>query len=149
MMYMQEGFYKQLRNVKKNGHHFRAQGIINEKEVPQASFLFTKLLAAQQLKIFTMGKRIKKRYDIDVTGANAIHSKTFELDKNVEKVHGILLASDRDDLMYYRGSNKVEINSDEIFPEGYETKLLMSGLNVSPNDRFYNLGGVPPGNFKV
>jgi hypothetical protein len=96
-----------------------------------------------------MGKRIKKRYDIDVTGANAIHSKTFELDKNVEKVHGILFASDRDDLMYYRGSNKVEINSDEIFPEGYETKLLMSGLNVSPNDRFYNLGGVPPGNFKV
>ena len=96
-----------------------------------------------------MGKRIKKRYDIDVTGANAIHSKTFELDKNVEKVHGILFASDRDDLMYYRGSNKVEINSDEIFPEGYETKLLMSGLNVSPNDRFYNLGGVVPGNFKV
>ena len=96
-----------------------------------------------------MGKRIKKRYDIDVTGANAIHSKTFELDKNVEKVHGILFASDRDDLMYYRGSNKVEINSDEIFPEGYETKLLMSGLNVSPNDRFYILGGVVPGNFKV
>ena len=22
-------------------------------------------------------------------------------------------------------------------------------VNVSPNDRFYNLGGVPPGNFKV
>jgi hypothetical protein len=96
-----------------------------------------------------MPKRVKKRYDIDVTAASAIHSKTFELDKTVEKVHGILFASDRDDLMYYRGSGKVEINSDEIFPEGYETKLLMSGLNVSPNERFYNLGGVPPGNFKV
>ena len=96
-----------------------------------------------------MSKRIKKRYDIEVTTANTLHSKTFELDKTVEKVHGILFASDRDDLMYYRGSNKVEINSDEIFPEGYESKLLMSGLNVSPNDRFYNLGGVLPGNFKV
>ena len=96
-----------------------------------------------------MSKRIKKRYDIEVTTANTLHSKTFELDKTVEKVHGILFASDRDDLMYYRGSNKVEINSDEIFPEGYESKLLMSGLNVSPNERFYNLGGVPPGNFKV
>jgi hypothetical protein len=96
-----------------------------------------------------MSKRVKKRYDIDVAAASAIHSKTFELDKTVEKVHGILFASDRDDLMYYRGSGKVEINSDEIFPEGYETKLLMSGLNVSPNERFYNLGGVPPGNFKV
>ena len=96
-----------------------------------------------------MSKRIKKRYDIEVTTANTLHSKTFELDKTVEKVHGILFASDRDDLMYYRGSNNVEINSDEIFPEGYESKLLMSGLNVSPNDRFYNLGGAPPGNFKV
>ena len=96
-----------------------------------------------------MSKRIKKRYDIEVTTANTLHSKTFELDKTVEKVHGILFASDRDDLMYYRGSNKVEINSDEIFPEGYESKLLMSGLNVSPNERFYNLGGAPPGNFKV
>jgi hypothetical protein len=96
-----------------------------------------------------MSKRVKKRYDIDVTAANAIHSKTFELDKTVEKVHGLLFSSDRDDLMYYRGSGKVEINSDEIFPEGYETKLLMSGLNVSPNERYYNLGGVHPGNFKV
>jgi hypothetical protein len=96
-----------------------------------------------------MSKRVKKRYDIDVTAANAIHSKTFELDKTVEKVHGLLFSSDRDDLMYYRGSGKVEINSDEIFPEGYETKLLMSGLNVSPNERYYNLGGVLPGNFKV
>lgn len=96
-----------------------------------------------------MPKRIKKRYDIDVTSANIIHTKTFELDKNVSKVHGILFTSDRDDLMYYRGSAKVELNSDEIFPEGYETKLLMSGLNVSPNDRYYNTGGVPPGNFKL
>ena len=25
----------------------------------------------------------------------------------------------------------------------------MSGLNVSPNERYYNLGGVTPGNFKL
>jgi hypothetical protein len=96
-----------------------------------------------------MPKRIKKRYDIEVATANAIHSKTFELDKTVTAIHGMLFTSDRDDLMYYRGSAKVEINSDEIFPEGYESKLLMSGLNVSPNDRYYSLGGVPPGNFKI
>jgi len=96
-----------------------------------------------------MGKRVKKRFDIDVVNANELHSKTFELDKNVEKVHGILFASDRDDLMYYRGAAKVELNNDEIFPEGYESKLLMSGLNVSPNDRYYNTGGLMPGNFKL
>jgi len=96
-----------------------------------------------------MAKRIKKRYDIDITNAGTVHSKTFELDKTVTAIHGMLFASDRDDLMYYRGSAKIEINSDEIFPEGYETKLLMSGLNVSPNDRYYNMGGILPGNFKV
>ena len=96
-----------------------------------------------------MSKRVKKRFDLQVGAASSIITQTFELDKTVEKVHGILFASDRDDLMYYRGSAKVEMNSDEIFPEGYETKLLMSGLNVSPNDRFYNLGGILPGNFKV
>lgn len=94
-------------------------------------------------------KRIKKRFDIDVTQQNVIHSKTFELDKNIIKVHGLVFAGDRDDLLYYRGSNKIEINRQEIFPEGYETKLLMAGLNVSPNDRYYNLGGIEPGNGKV
>ncbi len=96
-----------------------------------------------------MPKRIKKRFDIEITEDNTVHSKTFELDKNITLVHGILFTSDRDDLLYYRGSNKIEINRQEIFPEGYETKLLMTGLNVSPNDRFYNLGGIPPGNGKL
>ncbi|MGC4036077.1 MAG: hypothetical protein QM764_08950 [Chitinophagaceae bacterium] len=96
-----------------------------------------------------MPKRIKKRFDIDVTESNAVFSKTFELDKNITAVHGILFTGSRDDLLYYRGSNKVELNRQEIFPEGYESKLLMTGLNVSPNDRFYNLGGMVPGNGKL
>lgn len=96
-----------------------------------------------------MGKRIKKRFDINVTEENAVHSKTFDLDKNIIALHGILFTSDRDDLLYYRGTGKVEINREEIFPEGYETKLVMTGLNVSPNDRYYHLGGIPPGNGKL
>jgi hypothetical protein len=96
-----------------------------------------------------MSKRIKKRFDIEIPEANNAYSKTFDLDKNIISIHGILFTSDRDDLIYYRGSNKVEINRRELFPEGYETKLLMTGLNVSPNDRFYNLGGIPPGNGKL
>lgn len=96
-----------------------------------------------------MRKRVKKRFDIDVAASGAVVSQTFELDKNIVLVHGLLLSSSRDDLMYYRGSQKIEINRDEIFPEGYESKLLMSGINVSPNDRFYSLGGKEPGNFKV
>jgi hypothetical protein len=96
-----------------------------------------------------MLNRIKKRFDIDVTESNAVHSKTFELDKNIVAVHGLVFTSDRDDLLYYRGTGKVEINRQEIFPDGYEFKLLMTGLNVSPNDRYYHLGGIVPGNGKV
>ncbi len=94
-------------------------------------------------------KRIERWFTIEVTTANAVTSKTFEFDKNVIAVHGVLVTSDRDDLLYYRGLCKIEINSDEVFAEGYEVKLLMSGLNVSPNDRYRKLEGIPPGNFKV
>lgn len=96
-----------------------------------------------------MGKRVKKRFDINVTQANNTVSKDFELDKNITAIHGLLFTSDRDDLMYYRGSQKVEINREEIFPENYESKLLMSGLNVSPNERYYKINGMPPGNGKI
>jgi hypothetical protein len=96
-----------------------------------------------------MKKRVKKRFDIDITGAGASQSKTFELDKNITAVHGLLITSDRDDLLYYRGSQKIELNRQEIFPENYESKLLMSGINVSPNDRYYNLSGLAPGNAKL
>jgi hypothetical protein len=96
-----------------------------------------------------MGPRIKKRFDLQVTVANAVVSSTFDLDKTIVAIHGLLFTTDRDDLLYYRGSQRVEINRSEIFPEGYETRLLLSGVNVSPNDRYYNLGGLPPGNGKV
>jgi hypothetical protein len=96
-----------------------------------------------------MGKRVKKRFDIAIAAENVVTSQTFELDKSITAIHGILFTSDRDDLMYYRGSQKVEINQEEIFPEKYESKLLMTGLNVSPNERFYKINAMPPGNGKV
>ncbi len=84
-----------------------------------------------------MLKVIKKRYDIQVIDANKSVSKSFELDKNIKKINGVLVTSDKDDLLYYRGTQKIEINNQEFFPENYESKLLMSGINVSPNQRYY------------
>jgi len=86
-----------------------------------------------------MKQIIKKRFDITVKEARSIRKEQFELDKNVSKVIGILLTSDREDLLYHRGSQKIEINNEEIVPDKYESKLLLSGLNVSPNDRFYKI----------
>lgn len=96
-----------------------------------------------------MIKIVKKRFDLQVTEANEKVSQTFELDKNIVAVKGLLLTSDNDELLYYRGSQKIEINSEEIFPENYESRLLMSGINVPPSGRFYDLGSFPPGNGNV
>lgn len=96
-----------------------------------------------------MLKPVKKRFDIPVTEANKKVSKTFELDKNIKAVKGVLITSDKDDLLYFRGSQKIEINKEEYFPDNYESKLLMSGVNVSPKQRYYDLGNVNPGNGSV
>lgn len=96
-----------------------------------------------------MLKPVKKRFDLSVTEANKTVSKTFELDKNIKAVKGCLITSDKDDLLYFRGSQKIEINKEEYFPENYESKLLMSGVNVSPKQRYYDLGNVNPGNGSV
>ncbi|MBT1699478.1 hypothetical protein KK083_21450 [Fulvivirgaceae bacterium PWU4] len=77
-------------------------------------------------------------------------SKKFDLDKNVKVVHGILLSSDRPNLLFYRGSQRIEISGDEIFPEDYESKILMSGISVPPDNKFRKLGnGVVAGNGEV
>ncbi len=93
-----------------------------------------------------MLKIVKKRFDIQVLEANKSVSKPFELDKNIVKVNGVLVTSDKDDLLYYRGTQKIEINNEEFFPDNYESKLLMSGINVSPKQRYYDIGSVSPGN---
>jgi hypothetical protein len=89
---------------------------------------------------------IKKRFDISITERNKSVSKTFELDKTITAIKGVLLTADKDDLLYYRGTIKVEINKEEIFPSGYEAKLLMSGIAVAPNQRWYDTGRIAPGN---
>jgi hypothetical protein len=93
-----------------------------------------------------MSTIIKKRFDVFVTEPNKNFSKSFDLDKTIQNVKGILFTSDKDDLLYYRGSQKVEINKQEIFPENYESKLLMTGINVAPNQRYYDVGNVAVGN---
>jgi hypothetical protein len=86
-----------------------------------------------------MKQIIKKRYDLHVRDANAVVRENFELDKNVSKVNALLVTADKEEMLYNRGSQKIEINGQEIFPEKYESKLLMSGLNVSPNERYYTI----------
>ncbi|MBL4862836.1 MAG: hypothetical protein JKY09_07465 [Crocinitomicaceae bacterium] len=92
---------------------------------------------------------IKERFDIKVTEANGVFKGEFELDKNANYVTGIILTSDKDDLLFYRGSQKIQINDRELFPEDFESRLLMAGLNVAPDNRAITIGDIESGNGRV
>lgn len=96
-----------------------------------------------------MEERVIKRYDLEITEADKPAFDTFELDKNIAFVKGVLVTSSHDEHLYYRGSQKIEINKAEVFPEDYESKLLYSGVNVPPSLRYYDLGDVPAGNGQI
>ncbi len=93
-----------------------------------------------------MGKPVRKRYDLKIITQKGSHSQTFNLDKNIKFIKGIMMSADRDDLIFYRGCQRIEINGVEYFPENYESKHLMCGQNVSPHNRFYDMGAIPTGN---
>jgi hypothetical protein len=96
------------------------------------------------------GQVVDKVYSFLVDAAATPITKKFDLDKNVKLVHGILLSSDQPNMLFYRGSQRLEINGEELFPEDYESKLLMSGIAVPPNAKFRKLGnGVVSGNGEV
>jgi hypothetical protein len=93
---------------------------------------------------------VDKVYSFAVESQNAPVNKKFDLDKNVKLVRGIILSSDKPNLMFYRGSQRIEISGDEIFPEDFESKLLMSGIAVAPDQKYRSLGnGVIAGNGEV
>ncbi|WP_246848960.1 hypothetical protein [Aquimarina sp. U1-2] len=59
------------------------------------------------------------------------------------------MTTDQPDKLYYRGCQKIEIGGEELFPEGFESRILMSSLNVAPRERFFDLGEVLPGDLSV
>lgn len=93
---------------------------------------------------------LDKIFSFTVDVAATLVSKKFDLDKNVKLVRGILLSSDKPNLLFYRGSQRIEISGDEIFPEDFESKILMSGMGVAPDQKYRSLGnGVVAGNGEV
>ena len=89
---------------------------------------------------------VRKRFDINVIQEGSTLTDKFELDKTTKHITGIVITSDREDLLFYRGTQKIEINGKEHFPEGYETKLLMTSLNIPQDFRYYNMKNTEPGN---
>jgi hypothetical protein len=95
-------------------------------------------------------KIIKEWVDINVTDVDKTYKESFEVDKHVSKIIGIAFTCNNDTMAYYKGSQRISINEKEIYPEGYESKMLMQGFNVPVNERIINLGEeLDPGNRKV
>lgn len=92
---------------------------------------------------------IKERFDLTITGEGEVKKGEFQLDSNADVVYGIALTSNFEELLYYRGSQKIQVNDQELFPENFESKLLMSGLSVPPNQRVAKVGLIESGNGKV
>lgn len=93
-----------------------------------------------------MNKISYKRFDLKVTEPNKIFSKSFELDKTFVALKGIVISGDRRDLVYGRGSQRIEMNKEELFPEDYLSEMLMSGIEVPINQRYHELGSIDTGN---
>lgn len=89
---------------------------------------------------------VEKRFDIQIAQAGQTVSGKFELDKTVKVIKGIKVTSDREDLLFYRGTQKIEINGKERFEENYESKNLQSSLNVDLNNRYKDMRDTEPGN---
>lgn len=92
---------------------------------------------------------IKERFDLDITDQGEIHKATWELDHHADILYGLTVTSDNEESLFYRGSQKIQVNDSELFPEDFESKLLMAGLNVSPNMRVVRVGRVETGNNKI
>ncbi len=95
-------------------------------------------------------KIIKEWVDLKIATAGSKEKGSFEVDKHSARIIGIAISSNFDELLYHRGSQRISINEKEIYPEGYESKMLMQGLNIKVNDRIIELGEeVQIGNRKV
>ena len=88
-----------------------------------------------------MLKYWSKQFDVQVTEANKTVKKTFEVDKSVKIISAVSIFSNRDDLAYYRGSFRLEINKEEIYTE-HSTKKIMTSENVEANKKGYNIGRI-------
>lgn len=87
-----------------------------------------------------MAKFFSKDFDVEITTAGQSVKKTFELDKSMKTVTHYTVLSNREDLMYYRGSFGLEINKDEVVAEGYSVKKIFCWPSVAADLRLKTIG---------
>ncbi len=95
-------------------------------------------------------KETRITFSFRVSEANRLITvDNLELPKHTKMVKGLQLISDYPDKLYYRGSQRIEIGGEELFPDGFDSKILVSSVSVAPRERFFDLGDVLPGDLSV
>ncbi len=89
----------------------------------------------------------EKPFSFIVSSSGEVVTKQFSLDKNVVKVLALAISADYPQLLFYRGTQKIEINGEELYEEAHESKMLMRGLVEKKFTDFAE--GVFPGNGEV
>jgi hypothetical protein len=90
-----------------------------------------------------------QRFTVAAAENSTSANKEFDFDPLTEKIVGVQVTSSAPNLAYFRGSQKIEINGEEYYPEGFETRCLLSSSSVSPSERFIEMGDIEPGNKKL
>lgn len=101
-----------------------------------------------ETKTTTKETRISFPFNVERSNAT-VGVPPFELPKHTLYIKGIQLISNHPDRLYHRGRQRIEIGGEEIFPEGFDSKLLMASVGVAPRERFFDLGRVLPGDLSV
>ena len=95
-------------------------------------------------------REVRKSFSFQVNEAGKLYNPNgWELPKKTKYVKGLQLTSDFPNKLYYRGAQKIEIGGDELFSEGFDSKILVSSISVAPRDRFFDLGEVLAGDLSV
>ena len=93
-----------------------------------------------------MKKFHSQTFNLSVSESGKTVKKTFEVDKSVVVINAVALNSNREELLYYRGTIRLEINKDEILSEGTSAKKIYALPSVDANNRSYRIGNIAPGN---
>ena len=96
-----------------------------------------------------MIKFFSRDFDVQISAAGQTFRKTFELDKSVKVITHYTILSNREDLAYYRGSFRLEINKDEIAPDGYSAKKVMCWGSVPADQKLKYIGRRETGNGQI
>lgn len=92
-----------------------------------------------------MAKYFSKDFDVQVTQAGQSIKQGFELDKTMKTVTHFTILSNREDLLYYRGTFGLDINKEEVIAEGYSAKKVVCWPSVPADLRLKCIGSMETG----